>query len=102
MPYRLLVLDIDGTLVAGDKVVPPGVVRAITAAQARGVRVCLATRRRPESTRRFVDTVGADPPTIPYHGGPIYDFPARRSLRPRPRPLGAASRVLRVRTPFPA
>ncbi|TMI83203.1 MAG: HAD family phosphatase, partial [Bacillati bacterium ANGP1] len=66
LPYRLLALDIDGTLVAGDKVVPPGVVRAIKAAQAGGMRVCLATGRRPESARRFVDTVGADPPTIVY------------------------------------
>jgi len=100
-PYRLLVLDIDGTLVAGDKVVPPGVVRAITAAQARGVRVCLATGRRPESTRRFVDTVGADPPTIAYNGGLIYDFPAGRALWSRPLPLGTARRVLPVLRRFP-
>lgn len=100
-PYRLLVLDIDGTLVAGDKVVPPGVVRAIKAAQARGVRVSLATGRRPESTRRFVDTVGADPPTIVYNGGLIYDFAAGRALWSRPLPLPTARRVLPVLRRFP-
>ena len=101
LPYRLLALDIDGTLVAGDKVVPPGVVRAIKAAQAGGVRVCLATGRRPESARRFVDTVGADPPTIVYNGGLLYDFAAGRALWSRPLPLKAARRVLPVLRRFP-
>ena len=55
--YRLLIADIDGTLVPEDKVVRPGVVTAIKAAQARGVRVCLATGRQPRSAHRFVDAV---------------------------------------------
>ncbi len=36
--YGLLVCDIDGTLVAEDKVVPPGVIGAVKAAQGRGAR----------------------------------------------------------------
>jgi len=43
--YRLLALDIDGTLVGPDQVVPADVVAAVAAAQASGVRVCVATGR---------------------------------------------------------
>ena len=43
--YRLLALDIDGTLVGPDQVVPADVMAAVAAAQAGGVRVCVATGR---------------------------------------------------------
>ncbi len=99
--YRLLIADIDGTLVPEDKVVRPGVVAAIMAAQARGVRVCLATGRQPRSAQRFVDAVGADPPTIVYNGGLLYDFQAGRRLWARPLPLEDARRVLPVLRRFP-
>lgn len=98
--YRILVVDIDGTLVAEDKVVPPGVVGAIKAAQARGIRVCLATGRQPRSAKRYVDVVGADPPTIAYNGGLLYDFNAARTLWQRPLPLEDARRVLPVLQAF--
>lgn len=100
-PYRLLVIDIDGTLVPEDKIVRPGVVAAIKAAQSRGVRVCLATGRQPRSAQRFVDVVGADPPTIVYNGGLLYDFQAGRALWARPLPLEDARRVLPVLRAFP-
>jgi Cof subfamily protein (haloacid dehalogenase superfamily) len=99
--YHLLIADIDGTLVPEDKVVRPGVVAAIKAAQSRGVRVCLATGRQPRSARRFVDAVGADAPTIVYNGGLLYDFRAGRALWTRPLPLADARRVLPVLREFP-
>ena len=93
-PYRILVVDIDGTLVPEDKVVRPGVVTAIKAAQGRGIRFCLATGRQLRSAKRFVDAVGADAPTIVYNGGLLYDFTAGRALWQRPLPLEDARRVL--------
>jgi Cof subfamily protein (haloacid dehalogenase superfamily) len=100
-PYRLLVTDIDGTLVPEDKVVRPGVVTAIQAAQSHGVRVCLATGRQPRSAQRFVDAVGADAPTIVYNGGLVYDFRAGRALWARPLPLEDTRRILPVLREFP-
>jgi len=50
MHYRLLALDIDGTLIGSDQVVPRDVVEAVAEAEAGGLRVCLATGRSlPES-----------------------------------------------------
>lgn len=99
--YRVLVTDIDGTLVPESKVVPPGVVAAVKAAQSRGVRVCLATGRQPRSAKRFVDAVGADSPTIVYNGGLLYDYPTARALWAHPLPLEDARRVLPVLHRFP-
>ena len=42
-PYRLLALDIDGTLLRSDKTVSPRTVQALSAAQRAGVRIVLVT-----------------------------------------------------------
>lgn len=45
MKYKLLAIDVDGTLIAPDQVIAPEVIDAITAADAAGLRICLATGR---------------------------------------------------------
>lgn len=45
MKYKLLALDIDGTLVGSDDVVPAQTVAALAEAQRAGMRVCIATGR---------------------------------------------------------
>ena len=45
MEYELLAVDVDGTLVGPDSVVPADVVDALAAAEQAGLRVCLATGR---------------------------------------------------------
>ncbi|HXF81501.1 MAG TPA: Cof-type HAD-IIB family hydrolase [bacterium] len=72
--YRLLVADIDGTIVTSRREVTPGVRAAVRAAQSRGVRVLLATGRIWISAERYVRALGADPPAILYNGGLVYDF----------------------------
>lgn len=99
--YGLLVSDIDGTLVGEDKVVPPGVVAAVKAAQARGVRVCLATGRMWEAARPFVEVLGADPPVILFNGGLVYDFVSDRTLWARSLPRDIAAQILTVLPQFP-
>ena len=43
--YKLVALDIDGTLIGRDEVVSPEVISTLAAAQAAGIKVCLATGR---------------------------------------------------------
>lgn len=92
--YRLLVSDIDGTLVGEDKIVPSGVVTAVRAAQERGIRVCLATGRMWEAARPFVEVLGADPPIILYNGAVVYDFAKDRTLWWCRLPLDATRQIL--------
>jgi Cof subfamily protein (haloacid dehalogenase superfamily) len=71
--YRLLALDIDGTILANDLVILPEVTEAIGAAQARGIRVTLATGRMYGSTVPYAQRLGIRDPLICYQGGMIRD-----------------------------
>lgn len=98
MRYRLLVTDVDGTLLPADRKLPAAVRQAVRAAQARGVRVCLATGRMWRSVRPYLEAVGADSPVILYNGAVVYDFEADRVVERHtldPDGVRAALEVLR-------
>ena len=99
--YRLLVADIDGTLVTGDRRITPGVLGAVQQAQARGVRVCLATGRLWMSAEPYVRRLGADPPAILYNGGLVYDFRADAEWRRVHLDHAHARAVLEILRGFP-
>jgi hypothetical protein len=96
MAYRLLVSDIDGTLVNGQRDITPRVRGAVAAARARGVRVCLATGRIWPSARQYVEALGADSPAILYNGGLVYDFAGGTTWMRVPLPRRHALDVLRI------
>ncbi|MDX1977380.1 MAG: Cof-type HAD-IIB family hydrolase [Pseudanabaenaceae cyanobacterium bins.68] len=70
---KLLVLDIDGTISGAQNQVSPGVVAAVAAAQAQGVKVAIATGRMYCSALRFHQAVNSDCPLISYQGAFIKD-----------------------------
>lgn len=102
MTYRLLAVDIDGTLVNAQREITPPVRRAVRRAQERGVRVCLATGRIWPSARQFVEGLGADSPVILYNGGMVYDFASGEVWLRSPLPLRHARDVLRILRAHPA
>ncbi len=102
MIYRLLVADIDGTLVNDQREITPPVRAAVAEAQARGVRVCLATGRIWPSARPYVEGLGADPPVILYNGAMVYEFRRDEVWFRVPLPLGQARDVLRIVRDHPA
>lgn len=99
--FRLLVADIDGTLITSQREIPDGVHAAVAAAQARGVRVCLATGRIWPSAERFVRGLGADPPAILANGGIVYDFRTDTVLRQVPLSHEQARAVLELLRAYP-
>lgn len=114
MQYRLLVADIDGTLVRvvperqgpGDAsrpipLVPAETLAAIREIRKRGVRFLLATGRMWASARRFFEMVEADPPAILYNGAMVYDFATGEVLYRRHVPLATARSVLSLLRSFP-
>jgi Cof subfamily protein (haloacid dehalogenase superfamily) len=99
--YRLLVADIDGTVVNSRREITPGVLAAVGAAQARGVRVLLATGRIWMSAERYVRGLGADPPAILYNGGLVFDFASGEEWRRVFLDHGHARAVLEILRGFP-
>jgi Cof subfamily protein (haloacid dehalogenase superfamily) len=102
MRYRLLVTDIDGTLVTSAREITPAILQAVRAAQHLGVRVCLATGRMWPSGEPYFRRLGADPPAILYNGGLVYDFPTGTVLRRIPLAYAHARAVLELLREIPA
>lgn len=71
MRYQLLALDLDGTVFGHDLFIAPEVIRAIDAAQSRGVHVTLATGRMFGATLPFAMQLRIRDPLICYQGALI-------------------------------
>jgi len=71
MVYRLIALDLDGTLMGEQQTFSPCVRHAVAGAQARGTHVTVATGRSYISTRPFAEKLGIIEPFICYQGGLI-------------------------------
>ncbi|HEY5629419.1 MAG TPA: HAD-IIB family hydrolase [Candidatus Limnocylindrales bacterium] len=76
-PIRMVVLDIDGTLIAEDLELRPRTRAAISGAVARGVHVSLATGRMPSSAVVFANILGLTTPLIGHQGALIRAMPRR-------------------------
>jgi Cof subfamily protein (haloacid dehalogenase superfamily) len=98
--YRLIVLDVDGTLVDRERRVSPDTLRSLAAAQARGVRVTLATGRIYASALPYVQRIKADAPLILCNGARIQDPGSGSILYASHLPRAQAARGLRLTRQF--
>ena len=91
---KLLIVDIDGTIAGKSNQVSTRVKQAITAAQAKGVRVGIATGRMYKSALRFHHEIGADFPVIAYQGAWIQDPITGKIHRHIPVPVATARELI--------
>ena len=68
MTYKLIALDLDGTLISPDMHISPRVRRAIRRAVDKGIIVSLASGRAFDSMLPYVEDLGAVGPVIGYQG----------------------------------
>jgi Cof subfamily protein (haloacid dehalogenase superfamily) len=73
MAYRLLAIDLDGTLLTRHKRILPRTRGALDAAAGLGCRVVIATGRSFAVARYFCDGLTLSAPQITYNGAVIYD-----------------------------
>ncbi|HVR71696.1 MAG TPA: HAD family hydrolase [Vicinamibacteria bacterium] len=88
--YRLLALDIDGTLLRSDKSLSSRTRAAVDAARARGVHLVLVTGRRYPSARLVAEDLGGDVPLVLHNGALILDVDGGDAAILRCRPLPRA------------
>jgi Cof subfamily protein (haloacid dehalogenase superfamily) len=98
--YRLIVLDVDGTLVDRDRRISTATRQALEAAQGSGIRVTLATGRMYASARPYAEKIKADAPLILYNGARIQDPATRQVLYAAALPRPQALRALRLAQQF--
>ncbi len=75
LPIRLIALDLDGTIVGDDLIVPPRTKAAIQAAVARGVSVSIVTGRMATSAMVFARELGLVDPIVGYQGALAREIP---------------------------
>lgn len=73
MTYRLLVLDLDGTVMTSELTISPAVIAAIAEAQERGTTVAVATGRVYTSARQILQRLGISTPVIAFQGAVVRD-----------------------------
>jgi Cof subfamily protein (haloacid dehalogenase superfamily) len=91
---KLLIVDIDGTIAGTSNQVSIKVKQAIKAAQAKGIRVGIATGRMYTSALRFHQEIGADFPILAYQGAWIQDPATGVVHRHLPVPVAAARELI--------
>lgn len=101
MRYRLVVADVDGTLVEKGGDIRPEVREAVDAYRGRGGVFTLATGRPVGGVRHYAEQLGLDVPAIVFNGAVIYDFAADRVLRQTALPLDLARRALTLAREHP-
>ncbi len=71
--YKLIALDIDGTLINDDGVITPKTIQALKEAMNEGVMVTISTGRPVQGVRQHIATLGLSAPIITYNGAMIVD-----------------------------
>lgn len=80
MSYRLLVCDLDGTLLDHPPDLDLALVDGLRRAMERGLLFTIATGRMPPGTARYRDELGVTAPMIFYNGALVRDHEAGRDL----------------------
>ena len=94
--YKLIVLDVDGTLVDCERRISSRNLKALEAAKRKGLRITLASGRNYDSITPFAKAVEVNAPLILYNGCRLQDFQTRRILEDHLLPLIQAQRALRL------
>jgi Cof subfamily protein (haloacid dehalogenase superfamily) len=91
---RLLVLDLDGTIVDKSNRISEAVAQAVDSVKRRGIAVAIATGRRFQSSLPAYDLIGSTLPLICYEGGLIRDRNTGITHRHWPLETRAVAKIL--------
>ena len=92
-PLKLIVADIDGTLLNQHKQITQRTLTAIRTAQDAGIIVTLATGRRYTNTRPIADELAITSPLILCDGAMIVDHPQNQVIYTQPLPAETAQQA---------
>lgn len=95
MKYKLLALDLDGTLLMRDNTIPEEVKTAITRLMDAGVLVTLSTGRMYPTVQQYALELGLKAPLICYNGAVIRDAAGSPPLLNKPLPLDLQEQIIR-------
>lgn len=80
MSYRVIALDLDGTLLDDQKRILPGSLTALNLARKAGVKVLIVTGRHHVAIHPFYQALDLDTPAICCNGTYLYDYLGKKCL----------------------
>ena len=94
MSYRVIALDLDGTLLTPAKTILPQSIEALKRAREAGVKVAIVTGRHHCAIHPFYQALELDTPAICCNGTYLYDYHAKKVLAADPMDKQQALRVI--------
>ena len=94
--YKLLVLDVDGTLIGEGAYPSPRVSEAIAAAKAKGVQVALSTGRATEACYHLFKQLKLDGLHVVFDGAAVVEWPSNDLIFLRALPPLAGKRLIEL------
>ncbi|RWR02173.1 pyridoxal phosphate phosphatase [[Pantoea] beijingensis] len=96
MSYRIIALDLDGTLLTPQKTILPASLDALAQARKAGVKVLIVTGRHHVAIHPFYQALALDTPAICCNGTYLYDYHAKKVLASDPLRKSQAQRVIQM------
>lgn len=94
--YKLIAIDMDGTLLTDELVIPEGTVEAIQRAVEHGTTVTIATGRMYASAKQFAEQLKINVPLITYQGALIQDMEKEEVIYERTISPDISSRLIEI------
>ncbi len=96
MRYRVIALDLDGTLLTPQKTILPESLEALKRAREAGYQVLIVTGRHHVAIHPFYQALALDTPAICCNGTYLYDYHAKNVISSNPMPAVAARQLIDV------
>ncbi|MDX7989935.1 pyridoxal phosphatase [Xenorhabdus sp. Reich] len=94
MSYRVIALDLDGTLLDPQKRILPESLAVLNEARQSGIKILIVTGRHHVSIHPFYQVLQLDTPAICCNGTYSYDYPAKKVLASDPLSIQEAIQAL--------
>ncbi|ELX8380263.1 pyridoxal phosphatase [Providencia vermicola] len=94
MSYRVIALDLDGTLLDPQKKILPESLAALNEARRQGVKVLIVTGRHHVAIHPFYQALNLDTPAICCNGTYLYDYLGKKVLASDPMTLESATQMI--------
>ena len=96
MKYRLVALDLDGTLLNSQMQIQRETIDALKLVRDKGVQVMVVTGRHHVAAYPYWDQLGLDLPAVCCNGTYVYDYRAGRPLANNPLSKAQAHQILKI------
>lgn len=94
--FKLIALDVDGTLLNSHHALTPAVAKAVKAAQAQGVHIVLATGKQYSAIVPLIEQLELTAPQVTSHGALVTDPTANIILHQQSIPLEPGRRAIAI------